>query len=80
MNARAQTALLSGTVTDDAGLPLPGVNVILTEVGLGAATDLDGNYRIAQIPAGAYEVAFSAIGYRRITRQITLAAGREISK
>ena len=74
-NAYGQGAVLKGLVTDDSGLPLPGVNVILSELQIGAATDLDGNYRISSIPAGAYQLVVSAIGYRRFTRQLTLTDG-----
>ena len=68
-------AVLKGLVTDDGGLPIPGVNVLLRELNAGAATDIDGSYRIENIPAGTYEFVVSAIGYRRFTRQLSLTPG-----
>lgn len=38
---------ITGTVTDDLGSPLPGVNVLVTGSTTGTQTDFDGNYSIA---------------------------------
>lgn len=60
------TGKISGTVTDnETGEPIPGVNVIIRETGLGAATNLDGFYVINNIPPGQYNVTFSAVGYQK---------------
>lgn len=37
---------ITGTVTDDSGLPLPGVNIIIEGTTTGVQTDFDGNYSI----------------------------------
>lgn len=74
-SSHGQGAVLKGLVTDDAGLPLPGVNVLLTELNTGAATSIDGTYRIEAIPAGTYTLVISAIGYRRYTRELSLTDG-----
>ena len=42
----AQEKTISGTVTDDGGMPLPGVNVLLKNTSSGTQTDFDGNYTI----------------------------------
>src|SRR5690606_22957657 len=62
--ARAQSASVTGTVTDaEDGLPLIGANVVLYEsdgvsmVG-GAATDANGRYEITGIEPSAYVLAF----------------------
>ncbi len=57
----AQTVTITGTVTDDTGLPLPGVNVIIKKTSTGTQTDFDGKYSInAQI--GQY-LTFSYVGF-----------------
>ncbi|UCC81067.1 MAG: TonB-dependent receptor [Candidatus Zixiibacteriota bacterium] len=43
--------------------PLPGARVILAGTGLGAATNIDGDYLIDNIPVGTYVVQASLIGY-----------------
>ncbi|WP_378186773.1 SusC/RagA family TonB-linked outer membrane protein [Aquimarina sp. W85] len=62
----AQEKTISGTVTDDSGLPLPGVNIIVKNTTNGTQTDFDGNYSI-QANRGAV-LSFSYVGF----------AGREI--
>jgi len=55
---------ISGVVTDgETKQPLPGVNVIVEETSLGAATDIHGEFIILNIPAGSYTLRASYIGY-----------------
>jgi TonB-linked SusC/RagA family outer membrane protein len=42
----AQEKNVSGTVTDDTGLPLPGVNILVKGSKKGTQTDINGNYSI----------------------------------
>ena len=44
--AFAQQQTITGTVTDEDGLPLPGVNVLVQGTSTGTQTDFDGNYSI----------------------------------
>ena len=43
----AQQKTITGTVTDDTNLPLPGANVIIKGTNSGTQTDFDGNYSIS---------------------------------
>ena len=43
----AQDKTISGTVTDQDGLPLPGVNILVDGTTKGTQTDFDGNYSIS---------------------------------
>ncbi len=62
------TGKLTGKVTDaSTGEPLIGVNILLEGTTLGAATDVNGNYTILNIPPGLYSVRISFIGYTTIT-------------
>jgi TonB-dependent receptor len=68
--------ILKGLVTDSTlGSPLIGANVFLKGTALGASTDLEGNYKIANIPPGKYNIKISYVGY--ITKEFlfTIAAG-----
>lgn len=76
--AMAQTGTLSGTVTDQrTNERLPGVNILLQELERGAATDIDGNYSIANIPYGTYNIRVTFIGYRTINREIEVNSGSQ---
>ena len=43
--------------------PLPGVNVVVEEVSLGAATDVNGEYVILNVSPGSYTLRAEYIGY-----------------
>ena len=62
-----QTGNLEGVVTDvQTGETLPGVNIILKGTYYGAATDIEGKFRINNIAAGSYNIVISLIGYKSI--------------
>lgn len=53
---------MSGKVTDEAGEPCVGANVLIKGTTTGTMTDLDGNYSLTDVRKGAILV-FSSIGY-----------------
>ncbi|TXE06900.1 SusC/RagA family TonB-linked outer membrane protein [Gelidibacter salicanalis] len=57
----AQQQGVSGTVTDESGLPLPGATVIIRGTTTGVSTDFDGKYSI-QASSGQ-TLVFSYVGY-----------------
>ncbi|HEX8016067.1 MAG TPA: SusC/RagA family TonB-linked outer membrane protein, partial [Flavobacterium sp.] len=58
----AQERTVSGIVTDDSGLPLPGVSVLVKGTKTGTQTDFDGKYSIKASPSQV--LIFSYIGMR----------------
>ncbi|WP_239970579.1 SusC/RagA family TonB-linked outer membrane protein [Confluentibacter citreus] len=75
VNANAQKTV-SGTVTDEAGVPMLGVNVVLKGTSTGTNTDFDGNYSLSVSGSNAVLV-FSYLGY--VTKEITVGAQSVIS-
>jgi hypothetical protein len=67
-----QTATLAGTVTDDAGSPLPGVNVFLAQTQRGTTTDAEGRYRLGRVPLGAHRLVASIVGYETAAQDLVL--------
>jgi outer membrane receptor protein involved in Fe transport len=60
----AAAGKIVGRVIDkESGDPLPGVNVLIEGTSMGAATDIDGNYLILNVPPGTYTLRASYIGY-----------------
>ena len=64
----AQEVAVQGTVTDENGEPLPGVNVLVKGTQKGTATGFDGRYKIS-VPLGSV-LQFSYLGYK--TKEITI--------
>ena len=62
---------ITGIVTDENGVPLPGANVIIEDTNTGVSTDFDGNFEITA--SQGQILAFSYIGY---TTQFITAAGQ----
>ncbi|HEY9164795.1 MAG TPA: TonB-dependent receptor [Candidatus Kryptonia bacterium] len=55
---------LQGLVTDSAtAAPLVGANVFLVGTSIGGTTDIDGHYKLVNVPEGRYTLRVSYIGY-----------------
>ena len=67
----AQTDI-SGTVKDDAGVPVTGANVIIVGSSSGATSDFDGNYSFSTSLSGAQTIQISYLGYETQEKSITL--------
>lgn len=58
----AQDRVVSGVVSDNLGLPLPGVNVLIKGTKTGVQTDIDGKYAIKASPNQT--LVFSYVGFK----------------
>ncbi|MDH3268536.1 MAG: TonB-dependent receptor, partial [Ignavibacteria bacterium] len=59
------TGKISGIVRDaETNEPLPGCNIVIEGTELGAASNLDGQFIILNIPPGIYTVRASMVGYK----------------
>ena len=63
-----QEKTISGNVTDQTGLPLPGVSIIVVGTSNGTQTDFDGNYSISA--STGQVLRFSYIGQKTVERTI----------
>ncbi len=73
------TGTLSGVVQDPNGAALPGVAIVLKNVGTGAArtvtTNEEGRWTIPALPVGTYEVSYELAGFKkRIREQVEVEA------
>tara|TARA_R110002049_G_scaffold993_2_gene7111 strand:- start:58670 stop:59281 length:612 start_codon:yes stop_codon:yes gene_type:complete len=75
-NSFAQNITVTGVVSDESGIPLPGVNVIEKGTSNGASTDFDGNYSIKVLGANA-KLVISYLGY--VTKEINVAGKKSIN-
>lgn len=75
--AQSDRATITGTVKDPSLAVLPGVQILVTNVGTNevqtTTTDAAGFYRVGDLPIGNYQVSFSKKGFKTLDRKgITL--------
>lgn len=76
--AFAQTATVRGTIVDQNGDPLPGAAVRIVDTTIGAQTNADGQYEIANAPTGDQTVIATFVGFVDVTEEVTLAEGQTV--
>lgn len=69
--AWAQEKLISGTVKDESGGSMPGVNIIIKGTATGAATDADGKFTVS-VSSNDAVLIFSFVGYT--TQEVRVGA------
>lgn len=78
--ASAQTGSITGTVTNEKGVPVPTADVLLVEISREAATNLQGKYLIEDVLPGTYTLRVSFIGYETYEDPVTIEAGQILTK
>jgi TonB-dependent receptor len=63
---------LRGAILDDFSEGLPGAHVYLEGTNYSDLTDINGSYKIFNIPAGTYQLVVSYIGYGNQTTEVTI--------
>ncbi len=66
--AHAQTGTIQGKVTDQSGMPLPGVSVILVGAQTGGITNAAGEYKIVRVAVGTYTLRAMIPSHERIDK------------
>jgi len=61
-----QSGAVTGRVTDEDGMPLPGATVVLAETGRGVATDNEGMYTLRGLRNGSWTLHISYTGYEAL--------------
>jgi hypothetical protein len=78
--AFSQTGIIRGKVIDkQSEEPLIGATVVLTGVeGMGTVTELDGNFKLSNVPLGRQNIQVSFIGYENAySSEINVTTGKE---
>ena len=72
----AQSITVTGTITDEQGEPLIGVNILVRGTTTGVISDIDGHYSL-QVSSNQSIIRFSYVGY--LTQEITIGAQRTLN-
>ena len=79
-----QTGTIRGTVQDQQGLAVPGVTITATSPALqgprSTVSDGEGNYTLAALPAGQYQVTFELSGFRTVQQTSTVNVGLQVTQ
>ena len=77
-------ATVTGTVTNEAGAPIPAVQVYIQPLNIGAVTRDDGRYTLvvpgARATGQTVPLTARQVGFRAATAQVTLTAGQTITQ
>lgn len=76
IRAQSGSGTLTGKIINNDGEPLPGANVYMEGSAIGAATDIEGNYRIKNIPSGKQKIIVSYVGYAKKTIEVTIVSNK----
>ena len=74
------TGTVSGTITNEQGAPLAGVQVTVEGTGLGAVSQDNGQYVITHVPVGARTIRARYVGYRPQAMPVTVAADQRAAE
>ncbi|MGK0448322.1 MAG: iron complex outermembrane receptor protein [Polaribacter sp.] len=74
----AQTFTLKGKVVNENNESLPGATILVKEPKKGTSTDFDGKFNV-NLPKGNYTIQVSFIGYKTVSKEITLTKNEEIN-
>lgn len=73
-----ETGVIKGSVVDAATEePIYGANIFIVESSKGDATDLNGDFRVNDVPAGTQSVRISYLGYITKIVEVTVISGEE---
>ena len=79
LQAQQADASVSGSIADDTGGVIPGVNVTLTNtetgIELSTVTNDTGVYRISRVQQGSYDLTATLPGFKTINRRVQLSTG-----
>lgn len=71
---RKEKGTLTGRITDDKEVVLPGATVRLIGTPYGAVSGAEGQFEIKEIRSGQYPLEVSTIGFEKINRTVTISA------
>lgn len=80
--AQELTSTIKGTVVDkQSGFSIPGANIILvgSDPVMGTSTDMNGKFRLENVPVGRHSIEISFLGYETVTRgNLLVNSGKEL--
>jgi len=80
LNLPAQSLLsISGKITSEDGVPLPGVSILIKGTSKGTVSNIDGSFSLTVDEAASYILSVSSVGYLSQSRTLVLKAGKDVN-
>ena len=80
-NLNKSDANIVGHIIDkNTGKHVPYVNIVLKGTTIGTTTDDSGHYFLKNLPAGTFTMEVSTLGYKTVTRTVTLKKGKTMEE
>ncbi len=77
LRTEALPGIIAGQVTDLAlGVKLENAFILLEDAGIGALTNSDGRFVIANVPVGRHTLTIKNLGYAEQQQEVTVVEGR----
>jgi TonB-dependent receptor len=74
------TGVVEGRIVDaSSGAPLPGANVVVESTAVGTAANQNGEYQLANVPAGAQTITVSFVSYQKAKKTVEIRAGQTVT-
>lgn len=79
VNAQSTQTVRGQVVDIDTKIPLIGAAVLIKGKDMGATTDVDGNFRLTNVPTGRVSLEISYLGYEpRLLSELPVTSGKEL--
>lgn len=76
VSAQNKSGSINGTITSDTGETLPGVSIIIPSINKGELSDIDGRFKMSNIPTGTYTLEVRCIGFSTKQQKINIEANK----
>lgn len=72
MSGQRYSGTITGRVSDENGMPMPGATVLTLQAGAGVATDNEGRFALRGLRDGTYNIRISYTGYEALDTLVVL--------
>lgn len=76
--AQAAKGIIAGAVIDATGAAVPGAEIKLAPLAVTVVSDGQGSFRLPEVPAGAYKLTVSYVGFDSQTTDVVVSAGKTL--
>src|SRR5580692_10206167 len=75
----AQTGTISGRIIDETNQPLPGATVVLKGTKISAGADVNGYFKLSNVPNGRQVLVVTFIGYNPLEQPVNVSGALTVN-